>query len=489
MNIGAPWPCLEEAESRVLAMQTKLHQWAISEPGRCFDDLFNLVHDPTFLAVAWSRVRGNKGGRTAGIDGIAPRSIDDAGVFLDGLRADLKANRFTPTRVKEKTIPKAAGKIRRLGIPTAADRVVQASLKLVLEPIFEAGFYPCSYGFRPKRRAQDAVAEIHYLATPGRNYDWVFEADIKACFDEIDHNALMGRVRRRIGDKRVLQLVKAFLRAGILTEKGQDRTTITGTPQGGILSPLLANIALSVLDEHFSRKWEALGPYWTRAKHRRAGIPAMRIVRYADDFVVMINGKQSDAEALWQEVAAVLAPMGLRLSEEKTRVVHIDEGFDFLGWRIKRRCRRGENGKKAVYTYPSKKALASVMAKVRSLTARAKHRTLDDLLHSLNRVQKGWCNYFRHGVSSRTFSYLDYFAWWRVFGWLRKRHSALNKGKFIRRHLPTWKIGGGRVEFFRPHSVAITRYRYRGTRIPTPWTNEAPGSPASAAKHVESRMR
>lgn len=470
-------------------MQTKLHQWAISEPDRCFDDLFNLVHDPAFLVVAWSRVRGNKGGRTAGIDGVAPRSIEASEEYLGRLREDLKAHRFTPRRVREKTIPKAPGKVRRLGIPTAADRVVQACLKLVLEPIFEADFHPSSYGFRPRRRAQDAIAEIHFLATPGRNYDWVFEADIKACFDEIDHNALLGRMRRRIGDKRILRLVKAFLRAGILTEEGQDRTTITGTPQGGVLSPLLANIALTVLDEHFARKWEALGPDWKRAKHRRAGIPAMRIVRYADDFVVMVNGTQGDAEALRHEVTAVLAPIGLRLSEEKTRVVHIDEGFDFLGWRIQRRRRRGQNGKMAVYTYPSKKALASVMAKVRSLTARAKHRTLGDLMRSLNRVQQGWCNYFRHGVSSRTFSYLDHFAWWRVFGWLRKRHSGLSKGKFIRRRLPNWEMRDGRVELFRPQKVAIIRYRYRGARIPTPWTSETKGSPVTAAGHVESRMQ
>jgi RNA-directed DNA polymerase len=139
--------------------------------------------------------------------------------------------------VREKAIPKASGKVRRLGIPTTADRVVQAALKLVLEPIFEADFKPCSYGFRPRRRAQDAIAEIHYLASPTRNYEWVFEADITACFDEIDHTALMGRVRRRVGDKRVLGWVQAFLRAGILTEEGLNRETITGTPQGGILTP------------------------------------------------------------------------------------------------------------------------------------------------------------------------------------------------------------------------------------------------------------
>ena len=480
MNIGAPWPDLYEAEARVLAMQTKLHQWATAEPGRRFDDLYNLVHDPAFLVVAWNRVRGNKGARSAGVDGVAPRSITLAGRFLTGLRDDLKARRFQPVPVREKAIPKASGKVRRLGIPTVGDRVVQASLKLVLEPIFEADFKPCSYGFRPKRRAQDAIAEIHYLASPPRNYEWVFEADIKACFDEIDHNALMGRVRGRIGDKRVLNLVKAFLRAGILSEDGVNRDTITGTPQGGILSPLLANIALSVLDEHFTRKWEALGPSWTRAKHRRSGVPAMRIVRYADDFVVMVAGTQDDAEALWGEAAAVLAPMGLRLSEEKTRVCHIDEGFDFLGWRIQRRAQRGRTGRRAVYTYPSKKSLTSVTDKVRSLTRRHRHRTLADLLRQLNPVLRGWCNYFRHGVSKQSFGYLDHFTWWRIFHWLRKRHVGLNKGTLVRRFLPGWEVRDGRVEMFRPQAVPITRYRYRGARIPTPWTSEASGSPAPA---------
>jgi len=472
VNTGAPWPDLDEAEQRVLVMQSKLHQWATSDAGRRFDDVYNLVHDPAFLVVAWNRVRGNRGARSAGVDGIAPRSVAaDGGELLEGLRSDLKARRFTPTRVRERMIPKANGKLRRLGIPTAADRVVQASLKLVLEPIFEADFKPCSYGFRPKRRAQDAIAEIHYLGT--RSYEWVFEADITACFDEIDHTALMARMRDRVADKRILGLVKAFLRAGILSEDGLDRTTITGTPQGGILSPLLANIALSVLDEHFARKWEALGPQWTRAKHRRAGVPAYRLVRYADDFVVMVGGTRDDAQALWDEAGAVLAPIGLRLSEEKTRVCHIDEGFDFLGFRIQRCPWQGRTGKRAVYTYPSKKALASVIGKVRSITRREKHRTLADLLRLLNRVLRGWCNYFRHGVSSRTFSYLDHYTWWRVVGWVRKRHRGASWGTMRHRHLPGWEIRDGVTEMFRPQAVAVTRYRYRGARIPTPWTSHA----------------
>ena len=475
MNTGAPWPNLDEAESRVLAMQTKLHQWATADPDRRFDDLYNLVCDPSFLVVAWNRVRSNKGARTAGVDGIAPRSVGTrAGKFLAGLRDDLKARRFIPTRVREKTIPKTSGKVRRLGIPTAADRVVQASLKLVLEPIFEADFYPCSYGFRPKRRAHDAIAEIHYLASPTRNYEWVFEADITACFDAIDHSALLDRVRRRIGDKRLVGLVKAFLRAGILTEEGPSRRTITGTPQGGILSPLLANIALSALDEHFAHKWNGLGPYWKRIKHRRAGGAVMRLIRYADDFVALVAGQRGDAEALRDEVAGVLAPMGLHLSEEKTRVRHIDEGFDFLGWRIQRRSWRGRANKRAIYTYPSKKALASVTDQVRSLTRREKHRTLADLLRRLNPVLRGWCNYFRHGVSSRTFSYLDHYAFWRIVRWLRKRHLGLNWGTLHRRYLPGWEVRDGLVEMFRPRAYPVTRYRYRGAKIPTPWTRELP---------------
>ena len=206
MNTDAPWPTLIEAEARVLGIQRKLHRWATDDPHRRFDDLFNLVADPAFLVVAWDRVRGNRGARSAGVDGVAPRSIvfgRDA--FLQRLREDLKARRFEPLPVRERMIPKpGTTKRRRLGIPTARDRTVQAALKLVLEPIFEADFEPCSYGFRPKRRARDAIAEIVYLASPPRNYEWVLEGDITACFDEIDHTALMGRVRDRIGDKRVL---------------------------------------------------------------------------------------------------------------------------------------------------------------------------------------------------------------------------------------------------------------------------------------------
>ncbi|MFD0623537.1 reverse transcriptase domain-containing protein [Streptomyces sanglieri] len=243
-----------EAERRVLEIQAKLHRWARDDPHRRFDDLFNLCADPAFLLVAWDRVRGNKGAKTAGVDGRTAASIAArTGVeeFLDALRGSIKDRSFRPLPVRERMIPKTGGKLRRLGIATITDRVVQASLKLVLEPIFEAEFLPCSYGFRPNRRAHDAVAEVRHFTSHG--YEWIVEGDIKACFDEISHPALLDRVRLRIGDKRVLDLVKAFLKAGILGEDRVLRETSAGTPQGSILSPLLSNVALSVLDEYVAQ--------------------------------------------------------------------------------------------------------------------------------------------------------------------------------------------------------------------------------------------
>jgi RNA-directed DNA polymerase len=232
-------------------------------------------------------------------------------------------------------IPKAGGKLRRLGIAAVRDRVVQASLKLVLEPIFEADFLPCSYGFRPKRRAHDAVAEVRHLTS--HSYEWVVEGDIKACFDEISHPALMDRVRTRVGDKRVLALVKAFLKAGILGEDHVFRNTDTGTPQGSILSPLLSNVALSVLDEYIAQApgGPATSAY-QRAKRRAQSLPNYRLVRYADDWCLAIHGTRADAETLREEIEEVLSGMGLRLSLEKTLITHIDEGLVFLGWRIQR---------------------------------------------------------------------------------------------------------------------------------------------------------
>jgi RNA-directed DNA polymerase len=473
VNTGASWPSLTEANARVLEIQTKLHRWASENEDRRFDDLFNLVCDPAFLRVAWERVRSNKGSRTAGIDGESAREIESqrggAVAFANDLRADLKARTFRPQPVREVMIPKpGTRKRRRLGIPTVRDRVVQAALKLVLEPIFEADFRPCSYGFRPKRRAQDAIAEIHFYGS--RSYEWVLDADIEACFDTIDHTALMDRVRRRVGDKRVLALIKAFLKAGILTELGRHEDTLTGTPQGGILSPVLANIALSVLDDHFADAWQSTMDTSTKRTRRKLnGQANWRLVRYADDFVALVAGTREHVEALRAEITAVLAPMGLRLSEAKTTIVHLDEGFDFLGFRIQRRQKRGTNVRH-VYTYPSKRALRSVKTKVRALTYRSSAMPSRAVLHRINAVVRGWCNYFRHGVSKATFSYLDEFAWRRVTRWLRRRHNGLTWKALARRFLTTEGVSVDGTVLFKPSSVSVTRYRWRGNHIPTPWT-------------------
>src|ERR1035437_5385884 len=236
VNTGAVgWPEPDWAASMVRSMQAKLHRWATEDPGRRFGDLFNLVYDPAFLVTAWERVSASKGARTAGIDKATVAMVETsigAGAFLSQIRDSLKTGEFRPVEVRRVMIPKANGKLRRLGIPTIADRVVQASLKLVLEPIFEADFKPCSYGFRAGRRAHDAVAEVHHFTS--RTYEWIVEGDIKACFDEISHSALMDRVRERIGDKRVLALVKAFLKAGVLSEDGMLKDSSAGTPQGSL---------------------------------------------------------------------------------------------------------------------------------------------------------------------------------------------------------------------------------------------------------------
>jgi len=467
-------------------MHTNFYGWAGADASRLFDDLFNLVYDRAFLVHAWERVSSNAGARTPGVDRATVAWIEaQVGVvaFLEAIRESLRSGELRPVEVRQVMIPKgSSGKLRKLGIPTVADRVVQTVLKAVLEPIFEADFLPCSYGFRPNRRTHDAIAEIHHLASEPINYKWVLEADIAACFDEIGHTPLLERLRVRIKDKRVVALVRAFLKAGVLTELGDREETYSGTPQGGPLSPLLANIALSALDEHFDRQWrEQMGTDYRRAKRRKNGLGNWRLIRYADDFVVMVHGERRHAEALREEVAAVLAPLGLRLSLEKTRVVHIDEGFDFLGQNIRSQRKRGTS-KYYVYTKPSKKAIQAIKDKVSVKTYRStRNQDLDKLITSLNRMLAGWANYHRHGVSKHVFDAVDSHAWGRLMRWIRAKHAGKNRlgMKELRRRFCDvgWRFAHNGVVFTGASSVTITRYRYRGNRIPTPWTSD----PAAAA--------
>ncbi len=476
MNTGELEHALLVAERRVLEIQAKLHRWASDDPHRRLDDLFNLVADPGFLLVAWDRVRGNKGAGTAGVDGQTAYYVEaEVGVevFLDRLRAEIKDRSFRPLPARERMIPKpGTTKRRRLGISTVRDRVVQASLKLVLEPIFEADFLPCSYGFRPNRRAHDAVAEVRHFTS--RTYEWVVEGDIQSCFDEISHSALLGRVRARVGDKRVLALVKAFLKAGILDEDHRLRETDAGTPQGSILSPLLSNVALSVLDEYIAQAPGGPGASRNdRLTRRRHGLPNYRLSRYADDWCLVVSGTKADAEALREEIAGVLSTMGLRLSEEKTLITHIDEGLDFLGWHIQRRRKRGTN-QRYVYTYPSHKAIKAVTSKVKTRCRQNTNLPLETLLRQLNPVLRGWTTYFRPGVSSIAFGYLRAFTWRQVIRWLRRKHPGITWKELRRRFcINGWWPADGDVIMFNPGAVRTTRYRYRGTKIPSPWPSAA----------------
>jgi RNA-directed DNA polymerase len=455
-------------------MQAKLHRWAAADPGRRFDDLYNLVCDPAFLLIAWERVASNVGARTAGVDRYTVRDVTErVGVdaFLADIRHQLKARVFRPLPVRQRTIPKPGGRLRKLGIPTVRDRVVQAALKLVLEPIFEADFEPVSYGFRPNRRAHDAIAEIHFFGTLG--YHQVLDADIEACFDSIDHAALMDRVRRRVTDKRVLALVKAFLKAGVLTEIGRREDSDTGAPQGGILSPLLANIALTALDEHLMRPWKPGGPMSTpmrRKTRRRRQLPNWRLVRYADDFVVLVRGEAHQVEALRQQVVEVLAPLGLRLSPAKTRVVHMRNGFDFLGLHIKWMRKRGTD-KWFVYTFIADKPVREFKRKIRALTHRRSQVAFGDALTRINQIQRGWANYFKHAVAKHTFDRLQAFVWWRIVTWVMYRHRMSWTALRRRFKGPNgWRpIVVDGVELFNIASVTVTRYRWRGPRIPSPW--------------------
>ena len=475
MNNSAPaWPSIASAQRRVLEHQQKLHRWARNEPHQRFDDLFNLVCDRATLLVAWTRVSSNKGARTAGVDAVTRRHVEaDIGVlpFLEDLRSSLKDGTFTALPVRQVMIPKKSGKLRALGIPVLRDRVAQMALKLILEPIFEADFYPHSYGYRPARRAQDAIAEIHKLTS--QSYEWVVEGDIDACFDNVDHQVLLQLVAERVTDRKILRLVRGFLRAGIIRQHGAFAASLTGTPQGGVASPLLANIYLSVLDRHFAAIWERdMSPPWRRQQRRRKGLANYRLVRFADDFVVLVHGDRSDAERIKAEIAQVLShQLGMTLAVDKTHTTHIDDGFVFLGFRIQRRTRG--DGRRVVLTIPSKQALAGVKHAIKQATGPATvSLRLGQVLRKINSILRGWAAYFRYGVSKKTFSYLGYYAWWRMIHWIRRKHPHLTWKQIRRRYYGAGRIRDDTLVLYNPAAMRVERYRYRGTQIATPFNTD-----------------
>lgn len=387
----------------VRALQRVLYRAAKQDRERRFHALFDKVVRSDVMWRAWVEVASNRG--AAGIDGVSIAQIESGGVesvraFLDELAGQLRAGTYRPKPLRRVHIPKPGkpGQSRPLGIPTIADRVVMTAAKIVCEPIFDADFLPVSFGFRPKRSAHQALEAVRVAANSGRG--WVLDADIKACFDNIDHDALMVQVERRIIDRQLLKLLRSWLRAGVF-EAGVVTDSEAGTPQGSPISPLLANIALHVLDEVWQREGRRLGT----------------LVRFADDFVVLCPSQERAAQAR-DLAAATLEPLGLSLHPDKTQIVEIRQGvqgFDFLGFHHRMVESRKRPGRWWLNKWPSPRAMASIRGKVREATAPSRvGLDLSVVVEQLNPVLRGWGNYFRKGNSSSKFAAIDHYVHERV---------------------------------------------------------------------------
>ena len=406
-------------------MQRKLSQKATEEPEHKFEDLYSLLCNEVWLRVAHHKVNTNQGRETAGIDSESMSNFNgDLEGNLERLREKLKAKTFEPLPVRRVYIPKANGKKRPLGIPGIRDRIVQEALRMILEPIWEADFSIHSYGFRPNRSTYDAMTYIgkHLTGNSGRIYQWVIEGDIASYFDTIPHRRLIKAVKRRVADRDIRDLLWKFLRAGVIYN-GKFAETLTGTPQGGIVSPLSANIYLHELDRYMESTYLNLGRY-ARESRRKQGKANYLYVRYADDFVVLCNGSKAEALAMKEELKELLNTMGLTLSEEKTKVTHITESFDFLGYRIIRSI--GTSGKMISKVLIPEEAIKHFQFKVREMLApNTTKESISAKITALNRLIRGWCEYYRSTSSPQWgFREIERKLFWDMAHWLGKKYKV-----------------------------------------------------------------